>query len=667
MASIRVFAACFVGLVLAFEPPPAFSCSVPPTLTLSQEGNSADLIVFGTLSNAKPDPMESFKGTTDLTIETVAKGGEFLKGKKVITLPRLVKIDPETPTTYMVFGYVTDGRIDDFHGETFKPGSKIVDYLKGALAFKSKDAASRLQYFFNYLDSTEDAIAADAHREIENADYKEIRTVCGKLPAEKMTTWLKDPKTPVSRLGLYGLFLGHCGNAKEHAPLLLELARNPATQSMSGFDRILEGYVMLAPKAGWKLVRSLLADEKRDFLVRYSALRAVRFFWDYRRDIIPANEVMQAMTIALNQGDMADLPIEDLRRWGRWELTEKIISLYGLKSHDAPIIRRSIIRFALCAPADNKAAAEFIKARRAENPERVEDIENLLVLASALGDAQPTSELNLWPVKPPGELLKVGPEKDLTKAEDELIAGRRIIKLGNVTKPQIHVFLAPKEKRNGTAVVICPGGGFHILAWDLEGTEVAEWLNSLGVSAIVLKYRVPSRQKDVDWLSAVQDAQRAMSITRSKAKDWGINPDRIGILGFSAGGFTASHVTTQTKRLYEGADDVDKVSFRPDFAIAIYPGGMIDDKTRELKKDFAVTKETPPMFFAHAFDDPVSCESSVQLFLALKKAGVASELHVYDAGGHGYGMRAQADFPVTTWPKRCEEWLGRRGWLKQPK
>ena len=116
--------------------------------------------------------------------------------------------------------------------------------------------------------------------------------------------------------------------------------------------------------------------------------------------------------------------------------------------------------------------------------------------------------------------------------------------------------------------------------------------------------------------------------------------------------------------LYEAVDDADKTTFRPDFAVAIYPGAIIDEKTRELKPDFVVTKETPPMFFAHAFDDPVRCENSVNLFLALKKAGVASELHVYDAGGHGYGLRPQANLPVTTWPKRCEEWLNRRGLTK---
>jgi acetyl esterase/lipase len=211
--------------------------------------------------------------------------------------------------------------------------------------------------------------------------------------------------------------------------------------------------------------------------------------------------------------------------------------------------------------------------------------------------------------------------------------------------------------------VVCPGGGFHILAWDLEGTEVAEWLNSIGVAAIVLKYRVP-RLPDHASRMAVQDAQRAMSLVRSKAAEWQIAPDRIGVLGFSAGGFAAAHVAVQnSRRAYEAVDEVDEVAFRPDFAVAIYPGGIIDDKTGELLPDFVVTKETPPMFFVHAADDGVRCDNSAQLFLALKKAGVPSELHIYDAGGHGYGLRPRSEFPVTDWPRRCQEWLARRGLL----
>lgn len=279
---------------------------------------------------------------------------------------------------------------------------------------------------------------------------------------------------------------------------------------------------------------------------------------------------------------------------------------------------------------------------------------------------EPNAVIKLWPGPPPGDAVKTtGPEQDITKPTDKLIAGRRIIKLANVATPEMHVFLPPKEKRNGTAIVICPGGGFNILAWDLEGTEVAEWLNSIGVTGIVLKYRVPTGSQNPKWLQPVQDAQRALSLARSKASEWGVNTGRIGVLGFSAGGATAGYATLKNgERLYEAADDADKLSCRPDFGVLAYPAYFVDSKTQQLLPELKVTKQTPPMFFAHAFDDGIRPENSVQLFLALKQAGVPSELHVYDAGGHGFGMRPVENAPNTHWAKRCKEWMSRNGWLK---
>lgn len=290
----------------------------------------------------------------------------------------------------------------------------------------------------------------------------------------------------------------------------------------------------------------------------------------------------------------------------------------------------------------------------------------VLVVANAASvqaaEQTPTEVIKLWPATPPGPTREVGEEVDITKPDDRLIAGRRIIKLANVATPEAHVYLPPKESRNGSAVVVCPGGGFNILAWDLEGTEVAEWLNSIGVTAIVLKYRVPTGQVDPKWLQPVQDAQRTISIVRSKATDWGLKSDHIGILGFSAGGHTAGRAALMTKRQYEPVDDADKEPFLPDAAILIYPAYFTDKDGSKLADDLQPTKESPSMFLVHAFDDPVTVQSSLLLTVALKKVGVPSEIHVYDAGGHGYGLRPVDDKPVTTWPKRCEEWLKRNKW-----
>ena len=281
----------------------------------------------------------------------------------------------------------------------------------------------------------------------------------------------------------------------------------------------------------------------------------------------------------------------------------------------------------------------------------------LTVLSGSIALSAEPLTINLWPGKPPGDTKELPPEADLTKPEDRLIAGRRIIKLGNVSTPQLTVYRPAKNKDTGAAVVICPGGGHSILAYDLEGTEVAEWLNEIGITGIVLKYRVPGRDPEKRWFAAVQDGQRAMSLVRSKAAEWGLDPQRIGLLGFSAGGQVAGLVSIFDQRQYESLDDVDKVSSRPDFAILIYPGLMDERGQAKLREEVKITKDSPPMFFVHAFDDGVSVFNTLLFATELKKVGVTAEVHVYATGGHGYGMRHVDGQPVTDWPKPCEAWL----------
>lgn len=279
-----------------------------------------------------------------------------------------------------------------------------------------------------------------------------------------------------------------------------------------------------------------------------------------------------------------------------------------------------------------------------------------------------TTFLNLWPATPPGPAAKTeGPERDLTKPEDKLIAGRKIIKLGHVSTPQIQVYLPPKEKANGGAVLVCPGGGFSILAWDLEGTEVAEWLNGIGFAAIVVKYRVPTRDHGdalndagnapMKAVGPVMDAQRAMSLTRAHAAEWGLDPNRIGIMGFSAGGETAGLTAILgTHRLYEKVDASDEHSCAPNFALPIYPGGFYDKQSGGLKPYLKVTKDTPPMFFIMAQDDHVNSLNCTSLYTALTLAKVPAELHLFTHGGHGYGIRPTFE-PVTHWTRAAEQWL----------
>ncbi len=271
--------------------------------------------------------------------------------------------------------------------------------------------------------------------------------------------------------------------------------------------------------------------------------------------------------------------------------------------------------------------------------------------------------LKLWPAGAPGKVNVSGKEADINKPTDRLVGGRKIIKLTNVSSPEIHVFLPPKEKRNGAAMVICPGGGFNLLAWDLEGTEVAKWLNGLGVTGIVVKYRTPTRDQPKKWLMPVQDTQRAISLVRQHAPEWNLNKNRIGVLGFSAGGMTAALSALSEKRAYAARDEIDNQLYIPNIVVLIYPAYLVNREGTALKEIVRVTPKSPRMFLVHAFDDPVTMQSSLKMMSALKRAGVSSELHLYDAGGHGYGLRSDKSLPIAGWPKRCEEWLRHIQWI----
>lgn len=282
----------------------------------------------------------------------------------------------------------------------------------------------------------------------------------------------------------------------------------------------------------------------------------------------------------------------------------------------------------------------------------------LLPHALALA-AAPTAVLPVWPGNPPDDTRTLaGAERDTSGPNGRMVAGKPVIRLGDVAKPELHVFLPPPEKRTGAAVVICPGGGYNILAWDLEGTEVAEWLNSIGVAGVVLKYRVPSGGHKLP----VQDAQRAIRLTRAHAAEWGLKPDRVGVLGFSAGGDTAARAAlNHATNHYAAVDAADQQPARPDFAVLVYPAYLINSEGA-VKADLTVEKTTPPALLVHAWDDGIPCANSLQLALAMRKAGAPAELHLYDRGGHGYGLRPTED-PVTRWPARAEDWFRRNGWI----
>jgi acetyl esterase/lipase len=281
--------------------------------------------------------------------------------------------------------------------------------------------------------------------------------------------------------------------------------------------------------------------------------------------------------------------------------------------------------------------------------------------------------LELWPGKVPGDVGISGEERFFqlqVNGKPYEVGGKPTKWLTNVTKPSLTVYPAAKEKNTGVAMLICPGGGYHNLGWDVEGEEVAAWLNSLGITGIILKYRCPRRPGDVKGeppLGPLLDAQRAISLVRSKAESWGIDPDKIGMVGFSAGGHLVGAAATNFEtRKYDAVDKADDLSCRPDFAIMLYSGYfMVPDS--KLSPTIVATPKAPPLFLVHATDDPISdVDHSITMYRAMKRAGAAAELHVYAQGGHGFAVR-KVGLPCESWTERCVEWLRNVGVLEGAK
>jgi acetyl esterase/lipase len=297
----------------------------------------------------------------------------------------------------------------------------------------------------------------------------------------------------------------------------------------------------------------------------------------------------------------------------------------------------------------------------------------LFVIFSVAGAvaAQQPLVVPLWPGKPADDLGIAGEEKFfelMIKGKPYLVDGKPTKWLTNVSKPTLTIYRPAKDKDTGAAMLIAPGGGYHNLGWDVEGTEIAEWLNSIGVTGIILKYRCPRRPgdvKNVPPIGPLKDSQRAVSLVRANAKDWGIDPKRIGMVGFSAGGHLVGATCTNfEKRAYEPIDDIDKISCRPDFGIMCYSGYFkVEDGLTPTVK---TPKGTPPLMFVHASDDTISdAEHSAAFYLALKRAKIDAELHIFATGGHGFGVRPGS--PCFSWTKSSVDWMRSRGFLTREK
>lgn len=278
---------------------------------------------------------------------------------------------------------------------------------------------------------------------------------------------------------------------------------------------------------------------------------------------------------------------------------------------------------------------------------RVSLLSFLFIVSINMAYSKDHETIHLWPEQVPGETE--------SKAEPVFSDNRQgnTTRIAKVTDPGLIVYEANPEVRNGAAVIICPGGGYYILAIDKEGYEVAEWLSGLGYTAFVLQYRVPDNET-----GALQDAQRAVRYVRGNAEQWGVERQRIGVLGFSAGGSLGARVATRyNEDTYPPVDKLDRLSSRPDFAVLVYPAYLDRGPEHTLTPELKVDAKTPPMFFYVAGDDE-HANSSLVMGTALSASGVPFELHVVSEGGHGFGLRP-GNYAAETWPGLCAEWMKR--------
>jgi hypothetical protein len=340
--------------------------------TMRQEAANARLILYGRAAN--PRLNAGATGTTELHIDRALKNDPIVGDKKKVDLPRYLPVsDPKDPPRFLVFCDVFQNKLDPYRGVPVK-SEAVVDYLKGALELDRSDPAKALLYFARFLEHPDKEIARDAFLEFAKANDKEIGQVAGKLDPAKLRQWLKDPQVPAERLSLYAFLLGACGGEQD-AALLRSMLREPTERTLPAVDGVLAGYLQLRPQEGWDQVLGILRDEKKPFQLRFAVLRTVRFQYGWRPNEV-RDKVLKGMQGLLPQGDIADLAIEDLRRWQLWDLTADVLAQYGKKSHDAPLMRRAIIRYALCCPKPEAAA--FVKKLRQSDPELVKEVEEAL-------------------------------------------------------------------------------------------------------------------------------------------------------------------------------------------------------------------------------------------------------------------------------------------------
>jgi hypothetical protein len=371
--------------LLAFVSP-ALPCSLcggnPQTaVTIRQAVAQAKMVLYGTMTNPRLNPANvgsPGSGTTQFRIEKVLKSHPFLANKKVLEIPRYIPVDPKAPPRYVLFCDLYKGQGDPYRGMVVNSRAAL-DYVRGALTLAGQKRTQILLYAFRYLDHLDPDLANDAFLEFAKANDQEIGQVAARLSPAKLRGLVLNSKTPAERLGLYAFLLGGCGTAQD-ATLLRSLLDKRSDNTSRAFDGLLSGYIRLRPREGWALAVAVLRDARKPFADRYAVLRTLRFYHGWK----PAEtrrQVLAGLAAALDQGDIADMAVEDLRRWHIWDLTPQVLAQYGKKSHAAPIMRRTIVRYALTCPRPE--AARFLAEVRKQDPEIIADVKEALEFEKA--------------------------------------------------------------------------------------------------------------------------------------------------------------------------------------------------------------------------------------------------------------------------------------------
>jgi len=375
MTATRSAAALAVLVALA---PPAPACtfcgeSLRARQTLRMHHAAARAVLHGQLKNPRFDP-KTDGGFTDFHVGTVLKDDPARGGRTTLVVPRYLPAIGNTPPDYLFFCTVTNGALDLTFGVPASPA--VVEYLKAAAALDDKDPAKKLGYFFTHLDSSDPTVAADAFVEFARASDAEILKAAGRFDPAKLRKLIADPNTPADRLGVFAFVLGSCGGPAD-AAFLAGLLREPSERTSAAFGGLLAGYLLLAPKDGWALAAAVLGDEKRSFSERLAAVGTVRFFQATRPAECRA-EVLRCCAALLPHADLADQAIEDLRRWGWWDLTADVLAQFGKPTHAAPFVRRCIVRYAISCPKPEAKA--FLDAARKTDPKLVKAAEDEMAL-----------------------------------------------------------------------------------------------------------------------------------------------------------------------------------------------------------------------------------------------------------------------------------------------